>query len=55
MTQRTQFWFSILLLGVFTLAALFGAETAAVGAFVYAGLLGAGIFFVKVALRRWSN
>ena len=54
MKQRTQFWLSLIFIGIFTLAILFGPSTAIVGAFLYAGLLGTGILFVRVALRRMA-
>lgn len=54
MKQRTQFWLALIILGIFALAVLFGPDTAALGALLWAGLTGAGIFVVRAALRRMA-
>lgn len=52
MSKHTQFWLSLIILGVFTLAVLFGPSTAVIGLFLWAGLTGSGIVFVRLAMGR---
>jgi hypothetical protein len=52
MASPTQFWFALIVIGIFVLGIVFGPAIALEGALVYAALLIAGVVFVRAALAR---